>query len=100
MKTTESNNPAPSGAPRGGYHGPGQALGAPEGVSIPMKTPEPPLVGSMDYYREMAKTNPDIAVLVGMIDRQGMQLVKALDALAGEHAKRIAAAKILTTEPA
>lgn len=54
----------------------------------------------MDNYREMAKTNPDIAALVGMIDRQGQQLVKALEALAGEHAKRMAAAKILTSEAA
>lgn len=54
----------------------------------------------MDNYREMAKTNPDIAALVGMIDRQGQQLVKALEALAGKHAKRMAAAKILTSEAA
>lgn len=66
----------------------------------PMKTPEPPLVGSMDYYRALAKTNPDIAALVGMIDKQGIQLAKALEALASEHSKRMAAAKILITEAA
>lgn len=65
-----------------------------------MNAPKPPLVGTMDNYREMAKTNPDIAALVGMIDRKGQQLVKALEALAGEHAKRMAAAKILTSEAA
>jgi len=70
------------------------------GVFDPMKTPEPPLVGSMDHYREMARTNPDIAALVGVIDRQGQQLVKALEALVAEQTKRMAAAKILTSEAA
>lgn len=45
-----------------------------------MKTPEKPLVGTLDYYRKMAETNLDIAVLVGLIDRQQAQLTKALEA--------------------
>lgn len=99
MTTTESNL-APSGAPRGGHPGPVLALGAPEGVFTPMNTPEMPPVGSMEYYREMAKTNPDIAALVGMIDKQRNQLVKALEALSEQHAKRMAAVKMLTSEAA
>lgn len=70
------------------------------GIFDLMKTPEKPLVGSLDYYRKMAETNPDIANLVGLIDRQGRALVNALEALAQQHAKRMAAAKILTSDAA
>lgn len=65
-----------------------------------MNTSELPLVGSIDHYRELAKTNPDIAVLVEIIDRQRCQLVKALESLCEQHAKRMAAAKILTSDAA
>jgi hypothetical protein len=65
-----------------------------------MNSTETPLVGSMDHYRKMAETNPDIAALVGVIDRQGSQLVKALELLALEQSKRMAAAKILESEAA
>ena len=47
----------------------------------------------MDYYRKMAETNPHIATLVGMIDRQGHQLVKAMELLALKQSKRMTAAK-------
>lgn len=65
-----------------------------------METPEPPLEGTLDYYRELAKTNPDIAALVGLIDRQGKQLVRALEELGVQNSKRMAAAKILTSDAA
>jgi len=36
--------------------------------------------GTLDYYRHLAETNPDIAVLIDMIDRLQAQLVIALTA--------------------
>lgn len=33
---------------------------------------------SLDYYRKLAETNPDIAVLVEMIDRLNEELVAAI----------------------
>jgi hypothetical protein len=36
--------------------------------------------GTFDYYRHLAETNPDIAVLVDMIDRLQAELVIALTA--------------------
>ena len=33
---------------------------------------------SIDYYRQLAETNPDIAVLVAMIDRLTDELTSAL----------------------
>lgn len=35
---------------------------------------------SLDYYRQLAETNPDIAVLVAMIDRLTDELTSALAA--------------------
>ena len=97
MKTTQIS-PSPTRPP---CIIPGASKGGLEaGVFDIMKTPETPLVGTLDYYRKLAETNPDIAALVGLIDRQGLQLVKALEALALEHAKRMAAAKILTSDAA
>lgn len=37
------------------------------------------LPGTLDWYREKGKTNEDIAALVAMIDKLGIQLVKALE---------------------
>ena len=34
--------------------------------------------GTLDYYRHLAETNPDIAVLVDMIDRLQGELIIAL----------------------
>ncbi len=65
-----------------------------------MKTEAPFHEGTLDWYRERGKTHPDIAALVAMVDRQGLQLVKALEALAQQHIIRMAAAKILTSHAA
>ena len=65
---------------------PGASKGGLEtGVFDSMDRPETPLAGTLDHYREMAKSNPDIAALVGMIDRLAGQLVKALEAIGKEH---------------
>lgn len=39
-----------------------------------------PMDQSLDYYRQLAETNPDIAVLVAMIDRLTDELTSALTA--------------------
>ena len=39
-----------------------------------------PLEGTLDYYRQLAETNPDVAVLVAMIDRLTDELTSALTA--------------------
>jgi len=36
--------------------------------------------GTLDYYRHLAETNPEIADLVAMIDRLTKELVSALKA--------------------
>lgn len=36
--------------------------------------------GTLDYYRKLAETNPDIAVLVDLIDRLTDELAIALSA--------------------
>jgi hypothetical protein len=63
-------------------------------------TAEPPPVGSLDYYREMGRIDPDIAALVGLIDTQRDQLVKNLEHLVAERNKMDAATKILTSKAA
>lgn len=37
-------------------------------------------IGSLDYYRRMGETNPDIAVLVAQIDRLTEELFSAIAA--------------------
>jgi len=39
-----------------------------------------PDIGSLDYYRRMGETNPDIAVLVSHIDRLTEELISAIAA--------------------
>lgn len=46
-----------------------------------MTTIEPPTPGSLDHYRAMAESDPNIAALVGMIDRIKAQLRTALEEL-------------------
>lgn len=70
------------------------------GIFDSMKKPETPIAGTLDYYRKMAESNPDIAALVEMLDRQRNQLVNALEALCELQAKRMAAAKILASDAA
>lgn len=41
---------------------------------------EPADIGSLDYYRRMGETNPDIAVLVAHIDRLTEELFSAIAA--------------------
>lgn len=47
----------------------------------------PPTPGTLEWYRERGKTNPDIAALVVMIDRQSSVIANALQALADERRK-------------
>ena len=41
--------------------------------------------GTLDDYRRIGETNPDIAALVAMIDKLNAQLRKALEAVAELH---------------
>lgn len=66
-------------------------------VALDMNSGNPLLTGTMDYYRELAKTNPDVLVLVNHIDRIGAQLGMALEALALEMSKRLEAEKLRIT---
>jgi len=43
-----------------------------------MSDPKNPNEGTLDYYREKAKTDPDIAALVALIERLQQQLVNGL----------------------
>jgi len=56
------------------------------GFFDPMETPTP-TPGTLDWYREVGKTNPDIAALVAMIDKQSSVITSALGQLAVERAK-------------
>jgi hypothetical protein len=46
-----------------------------------MSENEKPLDGTLDWYREKAKSDPHIAILVKMIDRQNALLVSSLDVI-------------------
>lgn len=54
-----------------------------------MKTSETPLEGTLDWYREKGKTDPDIAALVAMVERTTKLLVTALEAVAEERRKNL-----------
>lgn len=71
--TTNESNLAPPGAPRGDQTGPVLALGAPGGVSLPMKTPN-------QYEAELE-------LLRAMNAKLQIELTKALEAVAELHQK-------------
>ena len=47
-------------------------------VPVIMNQNEPDDIGSLDYYRRMGETNPDIEVLVALIDRLTEELFSAI----------------------
>jgi hypothetical protein len=53
------------------------------------------LEGTLDWYRQKALTDPDIAALVGLIDRLQVQFTKALEAMVERQAKLMEIEKIL-----